>query len=194
MYLETKYIKFALGAHPYEINNSFIIKEFEYCIDKSEYIGEVGLDFSEKYQRTKQLQIEVFSEIIKMGVKYNKLISVHARKSEDVLIDILQKYKPNKCIIHWFNGNKDQLNELIKLGCYFSLNCNMVTSNKEHIYLQNIPKNKILIESDGPYTKVKGKKYTPEMLKDVYDIVSSSLEIEKLDRVVINNFKKILEI
>jgi TatD DNase family protein len=32
MYPETKYIKFALGAHPYEINNSSIIKEFEYCI------------------------------------------------------------------------------------------------------------------------------------------------------------------
>lgn len=193
MYLETKYIKFALGVHPFEINNSSI-KEFEYCIEKTEYIGEVGLDFSKSYERTKQLQIEVFSEIIKMGVKQNKLISVHSRKSENVLIDILQKYQPNKCIIHWFNGTKEQLNELIKLGCYFSINSNMVCANKDCTYLQNIPKNKILIESDGPYTKVQCKKYTPEMLKDVYDIVGKSLEIEELESVIFNNFNTILAV
>lgn len=192
MYPETKYTKFALGAHPCEINKTSIIQEFKYCIEKSKYIGEVGLDFSKRYIETKQLQIEVFNEIIKLGAKHNKLISIHSRESEDKLIEILQKYKPNKCIIHWFNGNKDQFNELIKLGCYFSVNCNMIGEFKNNDYLKSIPKNKILIESDGPYAKVKGKKFKPEMLKEIYFEVENSLNIKNLDKVVFNNFKEIL--
>ncbi|WP_154826210.1 TatD family hydrolase [Clostridium butyricum] len=192
MYPETKYIKFALGAHPCEINKTSIIKEFEYCIEKSKYIGEIGLDFSKKYEETKALQIEVFNEIIKLGVKYNKLMSIHSKKSEDKLIEILQKYKPNRCIIHWFNGSKDQFNELIKLGCYFSVNYNMIGEFGNSDYLKNIPKNKILIESDGPYAKVKGKKFKPEMLKEIYYEVGNRLDIQNLDKVVFNNFKEIL--
>jgi TatD DNase family protein len=192
MYPETKYVKFALGAHPCEIHNSSIIKEFKYCIGQSNYIGEVGLDFSKKYEKNKQLQINVFSEIVKMGTKHNKLISVHSRKSEEMLIDILRQYRPAKCIIHWFDGSKKHLQELINLGCYFSLNSNMMSENKIHSYLINIPKDKILIESDGPYTKVQGKRYKPVMLKEVYHIVGNILEIENLDTVISNNFKKIL--
>lgn len=40
----------------------------------------------------------------------------------------------------------------------------MTQQNMEVIL--NIPKNRILIESDGPYSKVSGKKYSPEMLRD----------------------------
>lgn len=187
IYQETKYVKFALGIHPCEVNNSKIIKDFEYCIEKTNYIGEIGLDFSNKYIDNKEMQIYVFNELIKLGARNNKLVSIHSRKSEDVLIDILSKYRHKKCIIHWFNGNNEQLKELVNLGCYFSVNSNM---NVNHLKI--IPIDKILIESDGPYMKLNNKKYTPKMLKEIYNIVESRLEINNLDSIIYKNFKELL--
>ena len=53
---------------------------------------------------------------------HNKILSVHSRLAEEKVIEIIEKYKPRKCIIHWFSGNKEQLRKLIDLGCYFSIN------------------------------------------------------------------------
>ena len=60
-----------------------------------------------------------------------------------------------------FSGNKEQLRKLIDLGCYFSINTSMLN---DKIFL--IPKDRILMESDGPFTKVNGKKYQPQLLKE----------------------------
>ena len=72
---------------------------------------------------------------------------MHLRRAEEEAISILKKYRPRRCIIHWFNGNGEQLQQLVDIGCYFSLNSNMVTNekNKEKLYL--IPKTRVLIES-----------------------------------------------
>lgn len=189
IYKETKYIKFALGIHPCEVKSIEIIKDFKYCISKTNYIGEIGLDFSPQHIKYKDIQIAVFDEVLRLGTKDNKLISIHSRKSEEVLIDILNKYKHKKCIIHWFNGNTEQLNKLINLGCYFSVNSSM---NLSHI--KKIPIDKILIESDGPYMKLNSRKYTPNMLKEIYNVVATRLEINNLDSIVYQNFKNILSL
>lgn len=192
IYSETKYVKFALGMHPCEVKSRKIIKDFEYCMEKTDYIGEIGLDFSYRYIDNKDTQIYIFNRIIDLATKHNQLVSIHSKKSEDVLIDILNKYKHPKCIIHWFNGNSDQLEELIKLGCYFSVNSNMFNSNKDYSHLNNIPLDRILIESDGPYINMNGKKYTPMMLQQIYNIVENKLKVSNLDNVIHENFKRLL--
>lgn len=103
---------------------------------------------------------------------WTKLMSVHLRRAEEEAISILKKYRPRRCIIHWFNGNGEQLQQLVDIGCYFSLNSNMVTNekNKEKLYL--IPKTRVLIESDGPFTKIDGKKYTFNNLIKIYELVA----------------------
>ena len=60
---------------------------------------------------------------------------------------------------------------LVDLGCYFSINTNMVKGSKKENY-HLLPLERILIESDGPYTKVNNKKYTPALLKDAYEEIS----------------------
>ena len=94
-----------------------------------------------------------------------------------------------KCV-HWFTGNEEQLKKLIDSGCYFSINANMVFQNNTKLFL--IPKDKLLIESDGPFTKVNGKKYEPRFLAEQYEIISSFFEEENLKEIVYKNFKTIL--
>ena len=55
-----------------------------------------------------------------------------------------------------------------------------------------LPLERILIESDGPYTKVNNKKYMPALLKDAYEEISRFYNNPDLPRKIYYNFKKIL--
>lgn len=193
MYLENKYIKFALGFHPQETQlTDEDMLGFKKLFKTSNYIGEVGLDLSNPYINTKSRQLTFFNEIIKMCSMHNKLVTVHLRKAETEAISILSKYNPQKCIIHWYTGNEMLLKEFINLGCYFSINTNMLRSSSFKNYKAIIPKDKILIESDGPYTKVNTVKYTPELLLYAYNEIARALDMPDLINQVYNNFRSLL--
>lgn len=187
LYFNTKYLKFALGFNPQTNNSEESFRLFVNKFKSAEYIGEVGLDFSKKILNSNKKQVYFFDEIVKMCSDSNKILSVHSRLAEEKVIEIIEKYKPRKCIIHWFSGNKEQLRKLIDLGCYFSINTSMLN---DKIFL--IPKDRILMESDGPFTKVNGKKYQPQLLKEQYKIISNYLRINNLDDLMYNNFFSIL--
>ncbi len=188
LYFNTKYVKFALGFNPKSNNTRESFTKFINIFKGAEYIGEVGLDFSKQYKSRIEEQKQYFEIIVDLCSSVNKLLSIHIRNAEDSAIEIIKKYKPKKCIIHWFTGNNNQMQQLINLGCYFSINANMI--NNKNLLL--IPKNKILIESDGPFTQVNGKKYEPKLLKQQYDIISKVLNEPKLEEIVYKNFNNIL--
>lgn len=193
LYKETKYVKFALGFHP--LNNSLTKYDFEHFLKlakESHYIGEVGLDLKSSNAMKIENQIYYFDKIVELCSKENKILSVHVKGAEKELIEILTKYKPLRCIIHWYNGPIKYLNKLIELGCYFSVNSNMITNKQKINKVCLIPRNKLLIESDGPFTKVNNKKYYPGSLIDVYTAVEIDRNEKNLKEKVFNNFETIL--
>lgn len=178
LYAETKYLKFALGFHPQ--NQSLSSKDFNdflMLLNQTKYVGEIGLDFSSTKFIKHELQIKYFEKIIEICSAEDKLISVHLRKAESEAIRIIQNYQPRKCIIHWFSGSVSQLEELVSLGCYFSINSNMVQNTKNHEKFLKIPLDKVLVESDGPFTKILSRKYTPDQLINVYQVIGSHFGI-----------------
>lgn len=72
----------ALGFQPelaYEYQDQLPV--FLKNIDVTRYIGEVGLDFSTKDLKNKQVQITVFTDIVQnCSEKKNKILTVHSRK------------------------------------------------------------------------------------------------------------------
>ena len=190
VYFNTKYLKFALGFNPKSNNSEENFRMFLNKFKGAMYIGEVGLDFSRQYKNVINEQIRYFDKIVEMCSSTNKILSVHTKNAEDKIIEIVKKHRPKKCIIHWFTGNEEQLKKLIDSGCYFSINANMVFQNNTKLFL--IPKDKLLIESDGPFTKVNGKKYEPRFLAEQYEIISSFFDEKNLKEIVYKNFKTIL--
>lgn len=191
LYSSKKYTKFAMGFHP--MNHELTEKDFTdfmWLLPRVLYVGEVGLDYSAKKTIAKEKQKYYFDKIIEKCAEQNKLITVHLRKAEDEAIKIITRYKPQKCIIHWFAGTESQLQQLIECECYFSVNANMIVSNLELV--KKIPLKKILIESDGPFSKVNGKKYRPELLLQEYEIIAKALDEPDLISVVYNNFYTLL--
>lgn len=193
LYTETKYLKFAIGFHPLDAKlKDKDFTDFLSLARHSNYIGEVGLDFSGSPALPREKQIEYFEGIVKMCSQKNKMLSVHLRKSEDEAIQIINRYKPKKCIVHWFTGSAEQLKALAGLGCYFSINSNMVKTTAGCNKINKIPKNKILVESDGPFTKIGKKTFLPELLNSAYEVISNCTSDSNFVDMVNENFRRIL--
>lgn len=193
LYKETRYLKFTVGFNPKTIlDQKFDLKVFKYAIKDSNYIGEVGLDFSKQYYPAKEKQINVFSKIVNLAVEENKLMSVHSYLAEELVLDTLIKYKAQNVILHWYTGSEQLIKEFVNLGCYFSVNCNMAKSPKGYKILKLIPQNRILIESDGPFSKVNGAKFNPLLLEEAYKVLENSLGLSGIKDLAFENLQVLL--
>lgn len=118
---DSPYIRTALGFHPELIGEykKYIPLMWE-KLSKARYIGEVGLDFTDKtYQAD---QVSFFSELVQRCRKdENKIISIHSRKAEREVLDVLDDAFSFKAILHWFSGDSNLLDRAVKMGCYFRL-------------------------------------------------------------------------
>ncbi len=155
-FANTPYARLALGAHPWWIANGNIGEEslalFEELAADADYIGEVGLDFSGDRAETKSTQIAALERILK-AAGANKLISLHAGKAEEELLNVLESTGAAAscdCILHWYSGSAEQLKRAIELGCYFSVGKRMVQTKRGAEYARIIPIDRLLLESDMP--------------------------------------------
>lgn len=190
MFEQSKYIKFAIGFHPLNSNlRKKDMNDFIKLLPKTEYVGEIGLDFSKKNGLEYNDQIVFFDTIVKESAKNNKLMSIHIRKAEKEAFSIIDKYKPKRCIIHWYSGSIEYQKKFEDIGCYFSINANMMNNFD---LIKELSTDRILIESDGPYSNVNGKKYRPQLLEAEYEYISNSLGISNLKEIVYSNFYKLL--
>lgn len=193
LYKETKYVKFALGFNP-QVAEEFEFKPevFSRLSDTTRYIGEVGLDFSKKFLSTKTLQETAFSYFCQSIAHQNKILTVHTRNAEERTLDIMRANQVGTAIIHWYTGSIKDMYAFLDQGYYFSVNANMCNSQKGCEIVRHIPMDRILIESDGPFTKVNSKKYTPLMLCDVYERVSALKGCNDFEKCIRENFLSLL--
>ena len=78
-----RYSRLALGLHPlYASEKKSELDLFAQYIDKTSYIGEIGLDFSREGLPTKEDQIFVLNNILFQLAGKNKIVSVHSRQAE----------------------------------------------------------------------------------------------------------------
>ena len=118
------------------------------------FIGEVGLDFGWRHQRTRMVQESMFESIAAWaGQRGGKLLSIHSIKSAQQVIDILDRtgaLSTCACVFHWYSGPSDLLKRAIDAGCYFSCGFRMLDTKKGREYVKAIPVDRILLETDAP--------------------------------------------
>jgi len=192
----TKYIRIALGLHP-ELIHKFPeqIEIFFKKIKKARYIGEIGLDFSREYIQYKDLQIDFFRKCIEECDNLGgKVLSVHSRHAAEEIIDIIGPRFNGKIILHWYTGTKKAFKKAIGNGYYFSINPEMLKTSKGRDIIINIPLDRILIESDGPFSKNMQKKYEPSFVEEVIYGIANIREIEEdeINQLLKLNFKELL--
>ncbi len=195
---KSEYIIPTFGIHPNsvaEFNGQ--LKELIPYIEESKLIGEIGLDFLWVEDRTlDSKQREIFYFILDEAIKRSKYVSVHTKNAEKEIYEALKGRKYNKVIIHWYSGPLDILENLIDLGCYFTISVDLGYSNLTEEVLKKIPMERLLVETDGPTALewINGKYAYPSEIKNVVKKVAEYKKIkeEELIDIIYNNFSRIL--
>lgn len=149
-----RHIRLALGLHPLlAADNKREISRFKRLVDQTSYIGEIGLDFSREGVATKNDQVKVLRELLAVIRGKKKIVSVHSRKAERELFDLLCEYEMENVVFHWYSGPTELIPEIISKGYYFSVNEAMTVSKNGCSIIEKIPRNRILTETDAPYNE-----------------------------------------
>ena len=182
----SKYIRIALGFHP-ELVHQYRrqVPVMWNLLPEARYVGEVGLDYVDETHKNEQ--IAFFEELIeRCRQDEKKILTIHSRRAvRDVLRIIGNKFK-FKPILHWFTGTKDELQEAIEKGCYISVNGAMMASKRFINMLSLIPNERLLIETDSPFTFLQGT------YSDTLKSINASLKNQRTNVDVWNNFRNLL--
>ena len=68
----------------------------------------------------------------------------------------------------------------------------MLKSKRGKEILLRIPLNRILMESDGPFTKYENQIFSPQNLENIYNEFNRFYEINNFKDLVFENFKRLL--
>ncbi len=185
-------VKVALGFYPIDalkMSDEEINKEIDFIHknkDKIVAVGEIGMDFKESDD--KERQKKAFSKLVKLGIKIDKPVIIHSRKAELECIEILEKLKAKKVIMHCFSGKLILVKRIIDNG--WSLSIPASVKNSEHF--QNIIKmcdiNQLLCETDAPFLH-------PDKLRDNEPmfVIESYRKIAEIKKMKLNDVEKKIE-
>ncbi len=137
-----------VGIHP-QFADTDDIQHISDIIHNQEIVGvgEVGLDPT--YPVDMKTQKALFTSQLDMAEELNLPVSIHSRKSLDMILDILTSYSC-RSLLHWFDGNKSNLRRAMDMGLYVSYGPLSVYASDKKRLLSLTHLDRLLIETDGP--------------------------------------------
>ena len=178
---------FSAGIHPWFVkfdNSNFLFFELLEYSKFSNFVawGEIGLDknFNSKNFDS---QLFFFERQIIMAQNTNLPVIIHCVGAFNEILNFRKKYNKNTWISHDFYASEQIAKKIIDSGVYLALGNNFLRKNsKIELFLQKIPSDFILFETDIHYFSI----------KDVYSKASEikRISFENLETTVENNFEK----
>ncbi len=196
----SEFVRVGLGIHPQLVaERAHELNLFEQLLPETRYVGEVGLDAGPHHYRSFDQQREVFRSILCLCARAgDKILSVHSVRSAKHVLDLVEEHLPadrGKVVLHWFTGTMSEVRRGVQLGCYFSVNERMLSSQKGRRILCEIPDDRLLTETDGPFVERSGRPVGPGDVKPALAAVAKikSIDIEILQGRVVKNLRDILK-
>lgn len=176
-------IQLAAGLYPEEDLTLEKFEEFENFVRMNKKkiiaIGEIGMDKTEELDFL--LQKEIFVKQLNLARELNLPVIIHTRKAEEEVLSILKDCKDLKIVLHCFSGKFKLVKKGEELGCYFSIPTNVVRSEQFQKMVEELPRNRILTETDSPYLspfkdKENESSFIVESIKKISEIWNLSEE------------------
>ena len=147
-------LRVALGFHPLRVADSppSELQLFRRHLSRTDYVGEVGLDFSDHGRASRRQQLDLFERLLAEPAIGRKVVSVHTRRADRAAIEQLAAARVNG-ILHWYTGPIGLVDDALTAGLYFSINPAMIRSAHGQRVVAAVPGDRILTETDGPYTR-----------------------------------------
>lgn len=195
-----------LGWHPTEAGSyndeveSYLKEVLKH--DKVIALGEIGLDYY-WMEDPKEVQIEVFKRQITLSKALDLPFVVHTR---DALEDTYQVIKeagvgPRGGIMHSFSGSLEEAQKFVDLGMMISFS-GVVTFKKAtdvQEAAQQLPLDKILVETDAPYlapVPKRGKEnktaYTRYVVEKIAEL--RGISVEEVAQATTDNAKRLFRL
>jgi len=168
-------LRLALGLHPL-LGSQHVAERalFAQHLARTSYVGEVGLDFSPEGLPTRTQQLASFRHVLELVRTSPKFMTIHSRRAEAVVLDLLEELHVGPVVFHWFSGPLAQLDRLLRMGHACSVNAAMVHSAKGRTIIQNLPPDRVLTETDGPYMRIRRKAAQPGEVGEVLAFLAST--------------------
>jgi len=145
----------AYGIHPLFVMQA---KEADLAVlrdwllsEKPVAVGEIGLDFYVPDLDPARQEF-FFIEQLKLAKEFNLPVLLHVRRSVDLILKQLRRFKLSGGIAHAFNGSRQQADEFIKLGFKLGFGGAMTFSGSTRIrqLAATLPLESIVLETDAP--------------------------------------------
>lgn len=157
-------IRTALGLHP-QIAHERVgeLPLFDLHLHETMYVGEIGLDGGPEFKQHWQAQLTVFDHILNAcRLAGGRIMSIHSRRAASAVLDRLAEFPgAGTPVLHWFSGGKRDLQRAIALGCWFSVGPAMLVSEKARALVKDMPRDRVLTETDGPFAQIGGESAKP---------------------------------
>lgn len=178
----TKYVRAALGLHPQLVESrADELSLWKDLATETRYVGEVGLDSGPRYFRSLERQKVVFGGILDRCAELgDRILTVHSVRSVKAVLDMIETRLPRsrgRTVMHWFTGTGTEMRRAIELGSYFSVNHAMLDGNRGRSLIKAIPVDRLLTETDGPFTQTSGRPSQPS------DVSLAVVELARMHRI-----------
>ena len=193
-------IKVGLGLHP-EVASAKIM-ELDLLVGgiaNARFIGEIGLDGSARFRASLALQERIFQAALAECVRQGgRVISVHSRGATGRTVELLaQAGSVGLPVLHWFSGGLAELQAAARLGCWFSVGPAMLAGEKGRSLAARMPIDRVLPETDGPFTLGGSVPLKPwdawkvcSVLADIWSMSPAGVEdqlMANLDRLLVDH-------
>jgi TatD DNase family protein len=166
------HVRVALGLHPQVVGErKSEISLWESLLPEATYVGEVGLDAGPRFYRSFDDQKAVFDRVLCACAEAGgKILTIHSVRAVSQVLAYLELRLPpdrGRAVLHWFTGTKAEAKRGAELGCYFSVNAQMLAQPRHRELVASLPIHRLLTETDGPFTQVHGRPSRPSDVADV---------------------------
>jgi TatD DNase family protein len=196
----TRYVRAALGLHPQLVaERAGELALWEHHLPEARYIGEVGLDAGPRFYKSLDVQKQVFRTILERCADAGgKILTAHSVRSVPMVLDMIERHLPRNrgvVVLHWFTGTKAEARRAATLGCYFSINAEMMRSDRGRALVAELPMDRLLTETDGSFTQMDGRPTEPTDARKAIDTLARvrNLAANAVDEAVRANLQTLLK-
>ncbi|MEC7760873.1 MAG: Qat anti-phage system TatD family nuclease QatD [Pseudomonadota bacterium] len=151
-----RFVRAALGIHPQLVaQRASELSLFEELAPSTRFIGEVGLDAGRRFYSSFERQKLVFERVMQLCARLgDKVISIHSVRTAKQVLDVVEQAGTHRScvpVLHWFSASRPEIRRALDLGCYFSVNEQMITAPTGQKLLDTVPLSRVLTETDAPF-------------------------------------------
>ncbi|WP_083900995.1 Qat anti-phage system TatD family nuclease QatD [Azospirillum sp. B4] len=195
----TRYVRAALGLHPQLVaERAAELPLWERHLPETRYVGEVGLDAGPRFYRSLEAQRHVFQRVLERCAEAGgKILTVHSVRSVPAVLDMIEAHLPperGRVVLHWFTGSKSDARRAATIGCYFSVNAEMTRTDRGRDLIRTLPRDRLLTETDGPFTQVGGRPSEPSDVASTITALGATLDVtaDVAAKLVLSNLRTLL--